>query len=112
MLWCRSTALIVPGEEREALGRCVAGLQLCAERAHPAENPQGKDAWLYDFARSDIAGPTPGRGSAASLQSARSSLAECCLNEGDMVLLSIEGMATTCQGFRTGCMRPCATYLP
>ena len=86
---CPSLALSA-GEEREGLGRCVAGLQLCTERCQPAETPQGKDAWLYDFARED-ASATPSSSSTSS--QSRRSLADCCLNEGDMVLLSIEGVS-------------------
>jgi hypothetical protein len=93
---CEHGRLLCAGEEREGLGRCVAGLTLCAERAQPAETPAGRDAWLYDFARADALAATPSCSSASSSsQGRRRGLADCCLNEGDMVLLSIEGAKTS-----------------
>jgi hypothetical protein len=73
----------------------VGNLQLTSERQSlAAEEPQGRDGWLYGFRR---AGSFPGTGSstpasASSSQRARS-LSDCCLAEGDMVILSSEGKA-------------------
>ncbi|BDA50404.1 DNA replication ATP-dependent helicase/nuclease DNA2 [Coccomyxa sp. Obi] len=77
----RSEIWAMPGEEREALGRCVAGLRLTAERAKPPESPRDRGAWLLDFHR---------RG-ATSASTSAPRLEDSCLNEGDMVILSVEG---------------------
>lgn len=76
-----------PGEEREALGRCVAGLQLTAERAKPPGAPHERRAWLLDFHRR---GAAPGS-AAMSASTSAPRLEDSCLNEGDMVIISVEG---------------------
>lgn len=75
------------GEEREALGRCVAGLQLTAERARPPGGPRERGAWLLDFRRR---GARPGS-AATSASTSAPRLEDSCLNEGDMVIISVEG---------------------
>ncbi|CAL8464813.1 g4348 [Coccomyxa elongata] len=77
----RSEIWAMAGEEREALGRCVAGLQLTAERAKPPGGPRERGTWLLDFRRSAA--------TSASMTAPR--LEDSCLNEGDMVIISVEG---------------------
>jgi hypothetical protein len=65
------------GAEREALGRCIAGLALV--RAPPAGAPEDGADHVYAFAKEDEAG-----GPAVILE-------DMGFAEGDMVLLSVEG---------------------
>lgn len=76
-----------PGEEREARGRCVAGLQLTAERLKPPKGPREMGAWLLNFHRRGA----PLGSAATSASTSVPRLEDSCLNEGDMVILSVEG---------------------
>ena len=62
----------------------MAGLQLISEQRAPAAGHADKPAWLYCFRR-EPGLVQPSAKAAAALQ-------ESCLNEGDMVILSIEGL--------------------
>ena len=82
---------MVAGEEREALGRCVAGLHLTAQRPRPPEGPRDRGAWLLDFRRATSSG-SAATSAATSAASSASRLEDSCLNEGDMVIIGVEGV--------------------
>jgi hypothetical protein len=71
-----SEAIFCLGEDRQALGRCMANLQLAAERACKAGGRQ--QSWEYDFARA------PDKAQPGSPE-------ECCVSEGELVIMSVEG---------------------
>lgn len=67
----------------------MAGLQLASEHHSPARGPAEKPAWLYRFVRE------PGTVQ-PSVQAPRP-LQDACITEGDMVILSVEGVRSiTC----------------
>ena len=77
---------LVAGEEREALGRCVAGRHLTAQRPRPPERSRDRGAWLLDFRRATSSGSA-----ATSAATSAARLEDSCLNEGDMVIIGVEG---------------------
>ncbi len=97
---------LVAGEEREVLGRCVAGLQLTAQRQRLPEDPRDRGAWLLDFRRA-----TSG-GAATSAATSAARLEDSCFNEGDMVIIGVEGTAISSLSTANLCMlqKLCSRY--
>ena len=64
----------------------MAGLHLTSEQSASAARPPEKHAWLYCFRRQP--------GAVQPSSTAGVALRDSCLVEGDMVILSIEGLPT------------------